>query len=146
MEVGFEISDLQTEATNCVGRFPESLHPVIRVFSWEGERPGLFQWQFNYFIQMGTSLKVLESGRGFESCVRTFLWRKQVQVPSSRGKSLMGVSRIPDEYFNYWPGHREERGGGGGSTALLLSPVLQLTEVINPSWAPDQVQASGLQS
>lgn len=112
VEVGFEISDLQTEATNCVGRFPESLHPVIRVFSWEGERPGLFQWQFNYFIQMGTSLKVLESGRGFESCVRTFLWRKQVQVPSSRGKSLMGVSRIPDEYFNYWPGHREERGGG----------------------------------
>jgi len=73
MEVGFEISDLQTEATNCVGRFPESSHPVIRAFSWEGERPGLFQWQFNYFIQMGTSLKVLEPGRGFESCIWTFL-------------------------------------------------------------------------
>lgn len=90
---------------------------------------------------MGTSLKVLEPGRGFESCVWTFLWGKQVQVPSSRGKSLMGVSHIPDEYFNYWPGHREE----WGSRTLLLSPVL-LTEVINPSWAPDQVQALGVQS
>lgn len=34
---------------------------------------------------------------------------------------------------------------GGGSTALLLSPVLQLTEVINPSWVPHQNQALGLQ-
>lgn len=94
-QVGFEISDLQIKATECVGRFPESLHPVIRAFSWEGERPGLFYWQFNYFIQMGTSLKVSESGRGFERFVWTFLWEKQVQVPSSREKSLMGVSHIP---------------------------------------------------
>lgn len=33
-----------------------------------------------------------------------------------------------------------------GSTALQLSPVLLLTEVINPSWIPDQVQALGPQS
>lgn len=138
MEVGLESSDLQTEATNCVGRFPESLHPVIRAFSWEGERPGLFQWQFNYVIQMGTSLKVFESGRGFESWVWTFLWGKQVQVSSSRGKTLTGVSHTLDEYFNYWPGCREER------CTLLLSLVLPLKEGINPSWAPDQVEDLGL--
>lgn len=115
MEVGFESSDLQTKATNCVGRFSESLHPLIRAFSWEGERPGLFQSQFNYVIQMGTSLKVLEAGRGFESWVWTFLWGKQVQVPSSRGKTLAGVSHILDEYFNYWSVCR----GEGGSTGFL---------------------------
>lgn len=67
VEEGFEISDLQAEATNCVGRFLESLLPVIRAFRWEEERPGLFQWQFNYFIQNGTSLKVFTSFKAWES-------------------------------------------------------------------------------
>lgn len=33
-----------------------------------------------------------------------------------------------------------------GNTALQLSPVLLLTEVINPSWTADQIQALGLES
>lgn len=57
VEEGFEISDLQAEATNCMGRFLESLLPVIRAFSWEEERSGLFQWQFNYFLQKGNIFK-----------------------------------------------------------------------------------------
>lgn len=89
---------------------------------------------------MGTSLKVSESGRGFKSFVWTFLWEKQVQVPSSRGKFTMGVSYIPHGYFiGLGMGRSEE------NIALLLSPVFQWTEIINSSCASDQVQTLGLQ-